>query len=47
VTAPVCGLGPILMEAERAFREVLSKYTLADILNVRGKGRYKQLLGGS
>ncbi len=42
----VCGLAPILGEAEEAFQEVLARYTLADILEVRGKGRYRKLLGG-
>ena len=43
---PVCGLAPILGEAELAFRKVLARYTLADVLNVRGKNRYLKLLGG-
>ena len=44
--APVCGLGPILSEAGAAFQAVLDEYTLADILNVRGKSRYRKLLSG-
>lgn len=42
--APVCGLAPILDEAEQAFQAVLGEYTLADVLNVRGKTRYAKLL---
>lgn len=41
---PVCGLAPILGEAEQAFQDVLKSYTLEDILNVRGKQRYRKLL---
>ena len=44
--APVCGLAPILSEAEEAFQKVLARYTLADVLEVRGKSRYRKLLGG-
>jgi Rrf2 family nitric oxide-sensitive transcriptional repressor len=31
--APACALKSVLMEAERAFFEVLDRYTLADMLN--------------
>ena len=44
--APVCGLAPILDEAERAFQAVLAGYTLADILRSRSQARYRRLLEG-
>ena len=44
--APVCGLTPILVEAEQAFQTVLARYSLADILTRRKQGRYRKLLGG-
>lgn len=43
--SPVCGLANILDEAEQAFQGVLASYTLADVLNVRGRSQYKKLLG--
>ena len=43
--SPICGLAPILGEAESAFQAVLEKYTLEDVLSVRGKSRYRALLG--
>ena len=42
--APVCGLAPILGKAEKAFQDVLFQHTLADVLNVRGRAKYKSLL---
>lgn len=43
--SPVCGLASILEDAEHAFQEVLYGYTLKDVLNVKGKSRYRKLLG--
>ena len=42
--SPVCGLAPILGKAEKAFQEVLFQHTLADVLDVRGKSKYRTLL---
>ena len=42
--APVCGLAPMLDEAEQAFQAVLQQYTLKDVLDARSRRKYREFL---